>query len=241
MLPRLLIVTAVAAERDAVLAGVGDLSVLPDPLSPNAAEIDVVAVGVGPARAAAGTMRELALAQADGAPYRAVICAGIAGGFAGRAEIGDVVVATASVAADLGAESGAESGAGPSDGSGAGSGGGRPAGGFLTLEELGFGPSVLAADPALVPVGGARRGQILTVSTATGTRATADGLAERFPDALAEAMEGFGVATAANALGIPFAEVRAISNLVGPRDKEAWRLADALAALTDTFTTRKVA
>jgi futalosine hydrolase len=234
MLPRLLIVTAVAAERDAVLAGIGDQRVLPDPLSPDAAEVDVVAVGVGPAQAAAGTMRELALAQADGAPYRAVICAGIAGGIAGRAEIGDVVVATASVAADLGAESGAGSNA-RTDGPG------TPAGGFLTLDELGFGPSTLAADPALFPVAGARRGQILTVSTATGTRATADELAERFPDALAEAMEGFGVATAAGTLGVPFAEVRAISNLVGPRDRGAWRLAEALAALTDTFTTRKVA
>ncbi len=220
MLPRLLIVTAVAAERDAVLAGIGDQRVLPDPLSPDAAEVDVVAVGVGPAQAAAGTMRELALAQADGAPYRAVICAGIAGGFAGRAEIGDVVVATASIAADLGAES-EES--------------------FLSLDDLGFGASTLPADPALFPAEGARRGQILTVSTATGTRATADELATRFPEALAEAMEGFGAATAARALGLPFAEVRAISNLVGPRDKGSWRLAEALAALTDTFTTRKVA
>lgn len=223
MLPRLLIVTAVDAERDAVLAGIGDQRVLPDPLSPNAAEINVVTVGVGPAQAAAGTMRELALAQAESAPYRAVICAGIAGGFAGRVELGEVVVATATVAADLGAESGADT----------------PAGGFLSLSELGFGPSTLPADPALFPAEG-RRGQILTVSTTTGTRATADELAERFPEAVAEAMEGFGVATAARALDLPFAEVRAISNLVGPRDKDAWRLGPALAALTDTFTTRKV-
>lgn len=220
MLPRLLIVTAVAAERDAVLAGIGDQHVLPDPLAPNAAEVDVIAVGVGPAEAAAGTMRELAVAQADGAPYQAVICAGIAGGFAGRVEIGDVVVATASVAADLGAES-EES--------------------FLSLDDLGFGPSTLPADPALLPAERALRGQILTVSTATGTRQTADELAERFPEALAEAMEGFGVATAARALGLPFAEVRAISNQVGPRDRSAWQVGPALAALTETFTTRKVA
>lgn len=226
MLPRLLIVTAVAAERDAVLAGIGDLSVLPDPLAPNAAEIDVVEVGVGPVRAAAGTSLELARAQADGAPYQAVICAGIAGGFAGRAEVGDVVVATASVAADLGAEAAAE----PDSG----------AVGFLSLDDLGFGTSTLPADPGLFPTDGARRGQILTVSTATGTQATADELAGRFPEALAEAMEGFGVATAARALGLPFAEVRAISNLVGPRDREAWRVGPALAALTETFTTRKV-
>jgi futalosine hydrolase len=44
-------------------------------------------------------------------------------------------------------------------------------------------------------------------------------------------MEGFGVASAAARVGVPFAEVRAVSNVVGPRDRTAWRIADALAAL----------
>ena len=56
-------------------------------------------------------------------------------------------------------------------------------------------------------------------------------LGGRFPDVVAEGMEGAGVAAAATATGIPFAEVRAISNAVGPRDRDAWRIADALAAL----------
>lgn len=219
MLPRLLIVTAVAAERDAVLAGVGEVSVLPEPLSPDAAEVTVIAVGVGPARAAAGTLLQLARAEADLAPYHAVICAGVAGGLPGRAEIGDLVVATRSIAADLGAES-------PD--------------GFLPIDDLGFGSSTLPADPSLYPVNGARAGSILTVNTATGTAATAEALADRYPDAVAEGMEGFGVATAASQLGLPYAEVRAISNIVGPRDTGAWRLPAALSALTDAFTVRKV-
>jgi futalosine hydrolase len=45
-------------------------------------------------------------------------------------------------------------------------------------------------------------------------------------------MEGFGVASAAALAGLPFAEVRTISNLVGPRDRSAWRISAALAALT---------
>jgi futalosine hydrolase len=219
MLPRLLIVTAVAAERDAVLAGVGEVSVLPDPLASDAAEVDVIAVGVGPARAASGTLLQLAQAEADLAPYHAVICAGVAGALPGRAEIGDLVVATASVAADLGAES-------PD--------------GFLPIEDLGFGVSTLPADPSLFPVHAARSGTILTVSTATGTAATAEALATRYPEAVAEAMEGFGVATAAAQLGLPYAEVRAISNIVGPRDTGSWRLPTALTALTAAFTVRKV-
>ena len=44
-------------------------------------------------------------------------------------------------------------------------------------------------------------------------------------------MEGFGVATACALAGVPFAEVRAISNAVGPRDRGAWRIGEALAAL----------
>ncbi|NEE34633.1 futalosine hydrolase, partial [Streptomyces sp. SID7982] len=55
------------------------------------------------------------------------------------------------------------------------------------------------------------------------------------PGALAEAMEGFGVAEAAARAEVPVLEVRAVSNAVGPRDRDAWRIGDALAALTDAF------
>ena len=43
-------------------------------------------------------------------------------------------------------------------------------------------------------------------------------------------MEGFGVAEAAAAHGVPVLELRAVSNPVGPRDRAAWRIGDALAA-----------
>jgi futalosine hydrolase len=45
-------------------------------------------------------------------------------------------------------------------------------------------------------------------------------------------MEGFGVAAAADRAGVGFAELRAISNAVGPRDRSAWRIPQAMAALT---------
>ncbi len=48
-------------------------------------------------------------------------------------------------------------------------------------------------------------------------------------------MEGFGVAEAAVLHGLPVLEVRAVSNPVGPRDRAAWRIGDALAALSDAF------
>jgi futalosine hydrolase len=193
----LLVVTAVAAEAEAVRSGA-------DP-----AHVVIEAVGVGPAAAAAGTARLLATDR-----YRAVVSAGIAGGFAGRAPIGATVLGARSIAADLGAET-------PD--------------GFLPVERLGFGRSVLECDADLIKalaeaLPGAVVGDVLTLATVTGTAATAESLASRFPAAVAEAMEGFGVATAAGEL--PFAELRTISNAVGPRDRSAWRLKEALAALS---------
>ena len=45
-------------------------------------------------------------------------------------------------------------------------------------------------------------------------------------------MEGYGVAVAAAQAGLPFAELRTVSNPVGPRDRGAWRIREAFAALT---------
>ncbi|MET8835297.1 futalosine hydrolase [Micromonospora sp. NPDC004540] len=206
----LLVVTAVPAEADAVRAGLTDPSVT------------VVPVGVGPAVAGAATARLLALAEAAGRPYRAVVSAGIAGGFVGRVAVGGTVLANRSVAADLGAES--------------------PAG-FIPLEELGMpaellgGGSVVPADPGLLgalrtALPAATVGTVLTISTVTGTAASTATLADRHPDAVAEAMEGYGVAVAATQAGLPFAELRTVSNPIGPRDRDSWRMREAFAALT---------
>ena len=55
------------------------------------------------------------------------------------------------------------------------------------------------------------------------------------PAAAAEAMEGFGVAEAAAAHRVPVLEIRAISNPVGPRDRAAWRIGQALDSLRYAF------
>ncbi|MFE6285681.1 futalosine hydrolase [Streptomyces sp. NPDC057877] len=173
----------------------------------------VIAAGVGPAAAAATTAKALC-----GAKYTLVVSAGIGGGFLPGAPVGSLVVADEITAADLGAET---------------------ADGFLPVTDLGFGtvthrpPDPLVRDAATAT--GARTGAVLTVSTVTGTAARAAALRERHPTALAEAMEGFGVAEAAAAHGVPVLEVRAVSNPVGPRDRAAWRIGDALAALTEAF------
>ncbi|MGR6316850.1 futalosine hydrolase [Micromonospora soli] len=206
----LLVVTAVPAEAEAVRAGLADPTVT------------VAPAGVGPAVAGAATARLLALAEAAGRPYRGVVSAGIAGGFVGRVTVGSTVLATRSVAADLGAES--------------------PAG-FLPVEELGMPAellgvgSVVTADSQLLAelrtaLPEAVVGAVLTVSTVTGTAESTEALTARHPDAVAEAMEGYGVGVAAAQAGLPFAELRTVSNPIGPRDRDAWRMREAFAALT---------
>ncbi|WP_375480769.1 futalosine hydrolase [uncultured Jatrophihabitans sp.] len=176
---------------------------------PTGADVRVLTVGVGPAAAAAGAATALA---GDGS-VDLVLCAGIGGGFAPLGP-GEIAVAAASVFADLGAETAA---------------------GFLPLAELGFGVNRYDVPPALAVQladrTGGRLGTILTVATATGTAASAESLRARYPDAVAEAMEGAGVAAAAQAHGVPFAELRAVSNRVGPRDRDAWEVPLALDAL----------
>jgi futalosine hydrolase len=60
-------------------------------------------------------------------------------------------------------------------------------------------------------------------------RAIGDELHARF-DALCESMEGAAAAQICALYGIPFLEVRGISNLVEDRNRAAWRLAEAAGA-----------
>jgi futalosine hydrolase len=200
---RILIMTAVEAEREAVLRGLNGDN-----------RYDVKIAGVGPAAAAANTA--FALRNDD---YCLVISAGIGGGFAGQADIASLVVASDIIAADLGAET-------PD--------------GFLSVGELGFGSARVQVDRDLVRKVTdalikadlrAIAAPVLTITTVTGSHESALKLSERIPGAAAEAMEGYGVATAAQISGVPTLEIRAISNAVGPRDRAAWRIGDALRAL----------
>ncbi|WP_338672001.1 futalosine hydrolase [Streptomyces sp. SCSIO 30461] len=244
---RVLVVTAVQVEAESVAAGLSSATAAPiapgggarqggegptagsvvhglsaHGLRVDGLDVDVLVAGVGPAAAAAATAKALTAtslmsgAYPNGA-YDLVISAGIGGGFAPTAPIGALVVADSIVAADLGAET-------PD--------------GYLGVEALGFGRSTHAPSPLSAQLADALdavHGPVLTVSTVTGTAARAAELTVRHPRAAAEAMEGFGVAEAAAAHGIPVLEIRAVSNAVGPRDRAAWRIGDALDVLRLAF------
>lgn len=210
---RILVVTAVRQESEAVVRGLAQLR------TATAVSVNVLVGGVGPVAAAVAT----ADALATDAGYDCVISGGIAGGFAGRTDIGDIVVATASVAADLGC---------------------RTEDGFLTLSDLGLEQESTLSFPH-APAwasrigdheGAAVTGDVLTLSCMTGTDSEATSLASRHPQAVAEAMEGYGVAWAAQRRGVArVGEIRSISNVIGKRDVPTWNFDAAFDALSRAF------
>lgn len=224
VLSRLLLVTAVAAERDAVTAGLG--AGTPGSVGPystvrvstGAGEVLALAGGIGPAAAAAATATALAL----GPVYDAVLSVGVGGGFAGSGPpVGGVAVASEIVAGDLGVLT-------PEGTSG------LAALGVAGAEADEVLVPVVAVDVIVLRVRAAglpvAAGPLLTMSTMTGTSARAAELAKRF-DPVAEAMEGAGVAVAAGRFGRPVLELRGISNVVGARDRTSWEVPAALDAL----------
>lgn len=71
-----------------------------------------------------------------------------------------------------------------------------------------------------------RRGNFVTVSAASATRARGQMLAARF-DGLCENMEGAAVARVCAEFSLPMLELRAVSNLVEDRDTSRWQMTAA--------------
>ncbi len=71
-------------------------------------------------------------------------------------------------------------------------------------------------------------GPFVTSDLVTGSRERADALADRW-HAMAESMEGAAAAHVCSLYGVPFLEVRGISNLVVDRDRDSWRVEEAAA------------
>ncbi len=160
-----------------------------------------------------------------------VLQTGIAGAFAGDAsqsvQPGDVVIATQEAYSDSGSSS--------------------PCG-WIAAAELGLPIAevngielggVFAIDPGLVEWAAGMltaagmpsvwQGPCVTSSTVTGRDDEARLARERW-GALAESMEGAAAAHVCALYGVPFLEVRGISNLVGDRDRQSWQVEEAVAA-----------
>lgn len=160
-------------------------------------------------------------------PVRGVVGFGVGGAYDGSGlRIGDVALASVAVYGDEGVEA---------------------PGGWISTEAIGI-PLLerdgqrafnqIALDAARVQravdalaAGGvhARVGPFVTVSACSGTAARGAEVAARF-GGICEGMEGAALAHVAAIYGIPFLELRAVSNLVEDRDLSRWRLADAAEA-----------
>lgn len=154
-------------------------------------------------------------------PPAAVLQVGVGGTFdPDRAPLGTVALATTDAYGDVGV---------------------RTDDGWLTTEDLGFAltPEAAAgrfacdvgATEAVAGRLGAPRGPFVTVETVTGTDRAAAELRARH-DPLVESMEGAAAAHACTLAGVAFVELRGVSNVVGARERGAWRLDDAIEAVT---------
>ena len=171
---------------------------------------EVLVCGVGKSGAAAATAARLAQGG-----VRGVVSFGVAGAYPGEGlAIGDVVIATEIGVLDEGIETGER---------------------FVPFARAGMtvpGAGWMTCDQSLVgaaPRDAAFRvvlGRVATVSVCAGSARLATERAAS--GAIAESMEGAAVAHAATLFGVPFAEVRGISNLCGPRDGARFELAAAL-------------
>jgi futalosine hydrolase len=110
---------------------------------------------------------------------------------------------------------------------------------FLDMQALGF-PVIPGATPIynVLPVALRPRDTIalpfVTVNTCTGSDAAAREIEARTRGAV-ETMEGAAIAHVAALYGIPMGEIRGISNLVGNRNRDAWRVKEAAVAAQEAL------
>ena len=217
---RVLIVAATAAEITPFLSAVAPL----EPIRPRLSrgchagrEIDVVITGVGMVPTAAWVSRTLAHES-----YDLAFNFGLCGTFEHGLGLGQVVHVVSDRLSEVGAEDGDR---------------------FLTLHELSLaGPNEFPyLDGALVnrlppdnPVLArlpAVRG--ITVNTVHGHESSIDAVVARCQPQV-ESMEGAAFLFACLVSGVPCAQVRAVSNVVERRNRDAWRIGPAIQALNET-------
>ena len=175
--------------------------------------VRVLVSGVG----IAATSWQLGLLFARTKPGLAVN-AGIAGAFDRNFQLGEVLHVVTERFGDLGVEE--------ADGS------------FTDLLELGLADGAkdlyvngklqnpAAAQTAFLPLAHG-----LTVNKVHGAAGSVASIRKKYPDAQVESMEGAAFFQACLFAGVPFLEIRSISNYVEPRNREAWDLPLAIGNL----------
>ena len=216
----ILVVTATAAEVAPLTAALGrpsadDGRVASFARGPH--RVDVLATGVGMVATGVWVSRTLASDR-----YGLALNLGVCGSFRSDLAPPSVVHVVADVLPELGAEDDDR---------------------FLTIQDLGLlgdddfpftaGTLRNTSPPQNVVLDRLPRVNGITVNTVHGSEASiARVVARCHPDT--ESMEGAAFMYACLAQGVPFAQVRAVSNIVERRNRNAWKLGDAIRALGDT-------
>lgn len=217
---RLLIAAATAAEITPLLSAVAPLKPLLPRLSRGhyaGHEIDVLITGVGMVPTAAWLGRVLARET-----YDLALNFGLCGAFDAALALGQVVHVVSDGLSEVGAEDGER---------------------FLSLHELGLsGPDEFPYHDGVIVNRLAPENPVLarlptvrgiTVNTVHGHEASIARVVERHQPQV-ESMEGAAFLFTCLVSGVPCAQVRAVSNVVERRNREAWRIGAAIEALNTT-------
>jgi futalosine hydrolase len=213
---RVLVVFATSEEAEILKNVIGLISSGEEFLS-GSSVISVLVTGVGGISTAWGMKHWLC----NNPPPDLAVNAGIAGSFSDKIHIGDVVIPVTDCFADMGIESG---------------------GRVMTLAEAGlmdpdkfpFESGNICARNKYVEAAGNTFAKVrgITVNTCSGSATTIKRLKNKFnPDI--ETMEGATFFYICARERIPFLSVRAISNIVEPRNRDSWDIPLALKNLAN--------
>jgi futalosine hydrolase len=199
---RVLVVSATAAEIAPLVATLRDGN-----------EIDVLITGVGMVATAARCAQALARA-----PYQLALNFGLCGSFDPELPPGTVVHVVKDRLSELGAEDDRA---------------------FLTIQQMRLGDDefpftggalVTVTPPANAALSSLPAVSGITVNTVHGNTQSIAAVVDRFRPQV-ESMEGAAFMYACLIHAVPFAQVRAVSNVVERRNREAWKLAEAIDSL----------
>ncbi len=174
-------------------------------LSSKTPNIELLITGVGMVATAFVLGKHLATNA-----YDLAINLGIAGSFDRNIALGEVVEVTDDRFSELGAEDGDD---------------------FLSIDQLGFGESTFNSTCQLPPAFGLRQARSITVNTVHGNE---ESIRKIGISAQLESMEGAAFFYACKQAGLPAIQIRAVSNYVERRNRDAWQIGLAIKNL-NTF------
>lgn len=214
---RMLVAAATGMEVEPFVAAFGGASAAPARLRrlhPASHQVDVLITGVGMVATAVWCSRSLTTEA-----YDVALNLGVCGSFNPAFRPGDVVHVVSDRLPELGAESDDA---------------------FLSAQELELlgpdefpfsgGELVNRRPPESAPLGRLPAVRGITVNTVHGHAPSIARVVERFaPDV--ETMEGAAFMYACLVHGVPFAQIRGVSNVVEPRNRGAWKIREAIDAV----------